>query len=92
MIRVTVTQVGQVAKIREYADAAEAQKWLIEDSYFTNDSVREVVWENVPECEHRWIEARTDAEFLYLECDLECGRKVRFEHSRLSRFARVMQR
>lgn len=91
MIRITVQQIGQTAKIREYADTTEALKWLIEDSYFTNDNVREVVWENVSECEHQWVGSASDAEFAYFNCRL-CDREVQFEHSRLTRIAKVAQR
>lgn len=92
MIRIRIHEIGKAARVREYQGAAEAAKWLIEDSYFTSPDVRTVIWENIPDCEHRWTSFDTDQDFVHLMCDNGCGREISFEHSRVTRLARIVQR
>lgn len=91
MFRVTVDMHSRGKKVREYKDAAEALKWLMDDGHFTNPDTLEISWISVPECEHRWSVNGADGESLYLRCD-PCGKDVHFEHSRLSSLARIVQR
>lgn len=43
----------QSSSIKKFVDHHEASKWLVEDSYFQNPDVIEVVWRQQG-CRHQW--------------------------------------
>lgn len=73
--------------LRHFDDVHEAAKWLIENSYFMNRNVIEVIWTRVGDCEHIWRPVDASQDDVQFSCAY-CGKDLALDHETLTKAAK----